>query len=606
MQISEKQNILTRTWVVAALACVCCILWGSAIPVIKTGYRILAVDSADTASQIVFAGIRFALAGILVLLFASFREKRVVLPDGKIFKYVIPVCFAQTFVQYFFFYIGVAHTSGVKGGIITGLGNFIAILMACLLVRNEKMTGRKLAGCILGFAGVVIINMAGGSMDMGFRLTGEGFVLIAQLSYGASTVLINIFSKKVSPVILSGCQFFMGGVLLFIVGILMGGHLDHMSIAGVVLILYLAMVSAVAYTLWSVLLAHNEVSKVAIFGFVNPLCSVVLSALVLGEVSQAFNARSLIALILVCVGIYIVNCKRKKFGVDIIYYDDIEDGVEILSKYVEKDKTMGIDKTWPSKFLIRLQELGGGSKFVNGSPIIDYIRMVKDEKEQDLMRKSSKINDIAMDKIIPWVAKGLTEKELNAKMREIYKELGCEDVSFDPITAYGHGAADPHHVTDDSKGKRGDCVILDIGGFKDNYASDMTRTVFIGEVSDRAREVYNVVLEANLRGIAAAKPGNRMCDVDLAARNYIEEKGFGEYFTHRTGHSIGLEDHEFGDVSSVNTDIIKVGQCFSVEPGIYLPDENIGVRIEDLVLITEDGCEVLNDYTKELIVVPEE
>ena len=170
MQISEKQNILTRTWVVAALACVCCILWGSAIPVIKTGYRILAVDSADTASQIVFAGIRFALAGILVLLFASIREKRVVLPDGKIFKYVIPVCFAQTFVQYFFFYIGVAHTSGVKGGIITGLGNFIAILMACLLVRNEKMTGRKLAGCILGFAGVVIINMAGGSMAYALKI----------------------------------------------------------------------------------------------------------------------------------------------------------------------------------------------------------------------------------------------------------------------------------------------------------------------------------------------------------------------------------------------------------------------------------------------------
>ena len=295
MEITEKQNRLTRTWVVAALACVCCILWGSAIPVIKTGYRILSVDSADTASQIVFAGIRFALAGILVLVFASIREKHMVLPDGKVFRYAIPVCFAQTFVQYFFFYIGVAHTSGVKGGIITGLGNFIAILMACLLVRNEKMTGRKLAGCILGFAGVVIINMAGGSMDMGFRLTGEGFVLIAQLSYGASTVLINIFSQKVSPVILSGCQFFMGGVLLFVVGIL-----------------YLAMVSAVAYTLWSVLLAHNEVSKVAIFGFVNPLCSVVLSALVLGEVSQAFNARSLIALILVCVGIYIVNYKNKK------------------------------------------------------------------------------------------------------------------------------------------------------------------------------------------------------------------------------------------------------------------------------------------------------
>ncbi len=134
----------------------------------------------------------------------------------------------------------------------------------------------------------------------------------------------------------------------------------------------------------------------------------------------------------------------------------------------------------------------------------------------------------------------------------------------------------------------------------------MTRTVFIGEVSERQKEIYNIVLEANLRGIAAAKPGNKMKDVDLAARNYIEEKGYGQYFTHRTGHSIGLEDHEAGDVSSVNEEIIEVGQCFSVEPGIYLPDEGIGVRIEDLVLITEDGCEVLNKYTKDIIVVPEE
>ena len=306
----EKQTILTKTWVVAALACVCCILWGSAIPVIKTGYRLLEVDSADTSSQIVFAGIRFALAGILVLIFASIREKMVIRPDKKLFVYAIPVCFTQTFVQYFFFYIGVARTSGVKGGIITGLGNFIAILIACLLVRSEKMTERKLAGCILGFAGVVLINMTGNSVDTGFHLTGEGFVLIAQISYGASTVLINLFSKKVSPVILSGCQFFMGGLLLFFVGILMGGHLDHFTIAGALLILYLAMVSAVAYTLWSVLLTYNEVSKVAIFGFVNPLCGVILSALLLGETGQAFNAKSILALILVCIGIYIVNYKK--------------------------------------------------------------------------------------------------------------------------------------------------------------------------------------------------------------------------------------------------------------------------------------------------------
>ena len=310
--MTQKQNTLTKTGIVALLACVCCILWGSAIPVIKTGYRLMEVDAADTASQIVFAVVRFTLAGLLVLIFASIREKKVLIPDRTILKYAVPVCMAQTVGQYFFFYIGVAHTSGVKGGIITGLGNFIAILMACLIVRNERMTGRKMAGCVLGFAGVVVINLMGKSLDMGFTFTGEGFILISQVAYGISTILINIYSKKVSPVVLSGTQFTMGGVVLTLIGIGMGGHLGNITAVGVVIIFYLAMVSAVAYTLWSVLLAWNDVSKVAIFGFVNPLCSVILSALILGEMKQAFNTGSLVALLLVCAGIYIVNCKAKQ------------------------------------------------------------------------------------------------------------------------------------------------------------------------------------------------------------------------------------------------------------------------------------------------------
>ena len=305
----QKKNTLTKTGIVALLACVCCILWGSAIPVIKTGYRLMEMDAADTASQIVFAGVRFTLAGLLVLIFASIREKKVLIPDRTILKYAVPVCLAQTVGQYFFFYIGVAHTSGVKGGIITGLGNFIAILMSCLIVRNERMTGRKMAGCVLGFAGVVVINLMGKSLDMGFTLTGEGFILISQVAYGISTILINIYSKKVSPVVLSGTQFTMGGIVLTLIGVGMGGHLGNVTAVGVVIIFYLAMVSAVAYTLWSVLLAWNDVSKVAIFGFVNPLCSMILSALILGEVKHAFNTGSLAALLLVCAGIYIVNCR---------------------------------------------------------------------------------------------------------------------------------------------------------------------------------------------------------------------------------------------------------------------------------------------------------
>ncbi|MDY6045092.1 MAG: Xaa-Pro peptidase family protein [Peptoniphilus sp.] len=293
-------------------------------------------------------------------------------------------------------------------------------------------------------------------------------------------------------------------------------------------------------------------------------------------------------------------------GVDLVWYNDIDDGVKILSDHMVEGKVIGIDKNWPAHFLLRLQEIFPEMEYVNGSDIVDDVRRIKDEEEKEIMRESSKICDAVMEELIPWVVKGLTERELNAKTREIFAKHGVEEMSFDPITAYGRGGADPHHVTDDSKGKRGDSVVLDIGGFYKNYASDMTRTVFIGEVSDKAREVYEIVREANLRGIAAAKPGNRMCDVDAACRDYIESKGYGEYFTHRTGHSIGLEDHETGDVSSVNEAVIRPGQIFSVEPGIYLLDEGIGVRVEDLVLITEDGCEVLNSVTKDLIVVEEE
>lgn len=298
--------------------------------------------------------------------------------------------------------------------------------------------------------------------------------------------------------------------------------------------------------------------------------------------------------------------QEKELGVDLVWYSDTEDAVEILSKFIVPGGKIGIDKSWPAMFLLRLQELCGNAEYVNGSKIVDYVRMIKDEREQELMRKASHENDKIMEQLIPLTGKGYSELELNKLVREMYAKAGHSDVSFDPITAYGRSGASPHHTPDHTKGKRGDSVVLDIGGIMNNYCSDMTRTVFLGEVSEKAREVYETVKEAQRRGIEAAKPGNRMCDVDHACRSYIESKGYGEYFTHRTGHTIGIEEHEYGDVSSVNQDIIKVGQCFSIEPGIYLLEEGIGVRIEDLVLITEDGCEVLNQYPKDLIVVPME
>ena len=293
---------------------------------------------------------------------------------------------------------------------------------------------------------------------------------------------------------------------------------------------------------------------------------------------------------------------EKKLGIKVVYFDDTDDCVEVLASHMRQGGTIGIDKTWPARFLLRLMELQVGDAYVNASTIIDHIRQIKTAEEQEKMRVASRCNDTSIEELIPMVSKGMTEAELGDELLKIYLKNGAQGHSFEPIIAYGAHAADPHHETDDSKGSYGDAVVLDVGCLINGYCADMTRTVFIGKASEEAKKIYEIVKEANRRGIEAAKPGARFCDVDRAARDYIEEQGYGQYFTHRTGHNIGLEVHEFGDVSFTNEEVLKPGMCFSVEPGIYVPG-GVGVRIEDLVLITEDGCEVLNHFTKDLIEV---
>lgn len=284
-----------------------------------------------------------------------------------------------------------------------------------------------------------------------------------------------------------------------------------------------------------------------------------------------------------------------------LVYNDREDAVKILATIVE-DKKLGIDKIWPSHFLIRLMELKKGISFVNGSPIMDEVRMIKDEDEIRLMREASAINDKVMAEAIEVVKQGYEEKKVCKLLSDIYEKYETYSFSFYPLIAYGANAAEPHHSSDSSTIKKGDSVILDIGGFTNGYCSDMTRTVFYREASKEAEQVYNLVLEANRKGIEAVKPGVKLSQIDRAAREVIEKAGFGKYFTHRTGHNIGVEVHEFPDVSSVSDLEAKPGMIFSIEPGIYLPGK-LGVRIEDLVLVTETGCEVLNSYSKELQII---
>lgn len=293
---------------------------------------------------------------------------------------------------------------------------------------------------------------------------------------------------------------------------------------------------------------------------------------------------------------------HEDLGVDKIWFKDTDQPVALLAQHMENENVVGIDKNWPAHFLLTLMEHKPDCNYVNGSLFIDQIRSVKDSAERDLMRQASSLNDTAMGSIIHFLSSAHTEKEMAQKLLAIYEELGTEGPSFNPIIAYGIHTADPHHSPSNGILKEGDSIIIDIGCKYASYCADMTRTFFYKSVSEKAREVYNIVKEANIRAISIIKPGVRFCDIDAAARSYIEEQGYGKYFTHRTGHSIGIEVHDFGDVSAVNTDTVAPGMVFSIEPGIYLPGE-FGVRIEDLVLVTENGCEVLNKFSKELSVI---
>lgn len=301
----EKKNRMQSTVVVWLGALICCALWGSAFPCIKIGYQMFEIPQDAVATQILFAGLRFTLAGILVILIGSVLSGNLLKMNRQNAPKILKLSLLQTVLQYLFFYIGLANTTGVKASIIEGVNVFIAIFVASLIFRQEKLTMGKLAGCLIGFAGVVLVNLNGNGLDMSFHLNGEGFIFLSTVAYAFSSVYLKRYSKTENPVLLSGWQFISGGLVMTIMGLLMGGKITKVTAAGIAMLFYLACISAVAYSLWGILLKYNPVSRVAVFGFMNPVFGVILSAFLLGEREQASGIKSIIALILVSTGIYI-------------------------------------------------------------------------------------------------------------------------------------------------------------------------------------------------------------------------------------------------------------------------------------------------------------
>ena len=241
-----KKETLTRPAVVTLLACLCCLLWGSAVPFINLGYRLFAIPEGETASQILFAGCRFTLAGLLAVAITSVQHRHVVLPRPGNWGRVARLSLVQTIAQYVFFYIGVAHTTSVKGAIIQGINAFVTILIACYLFRTERMNARKWLGGLIGVAGIVLVNMDGMHIDPSVSLLGEGFLVISMCASAVSSGLIKRYSQHEEPVCLSGWQFVLGGAAMIGVGLLFGGRLHPQSLLAMPVLLYLAMISAVA------------------------------------------------------------------------------------------------------------------------------------------------------------------------------------------------------------------------------------------------------------------------------------------------------------------------------------------------------------------------
>lgn len=291
-------------------AAVCTFLWGSAFPFIKLGYAAFAVEGPF--SQILFAGLRFALAGLLLLAVLTVRGRRVPVPPKGSRLSVLRLGLVLTAGQYFFFYLGLANTTGVRGSIIQGMGTFLTVVLAHFWFHGkdgDRMTGRKALGCIVGLLGVVLANFEG--TQGGFSFSGEGLMLLATVLFAVGSLFSKDVTKTVDPFCATGWQLLLGGLVLTLVGLFGGGRLcAPASFSGWGIFLYLAALSSVAFAIWTRLLQKFAAGRVAVYNFLTPLFGVLLSACLLGE--SLSGVQIVLALLLVCLGIVLVNLPARR------------------------------------------------------------------------------------------------------------------------------------------------------------------------------------------------------------------------------------------------------------------------------------------------------
>lgn len=294
-----NRNQITRLVLPAVLATA---LWGSAAPCVKTGYRLFAIAANDPFSQLVFAGCRFALAGLLTLLIAALLRRGPLLPHRGNIRAILAIGFFQCVLQYICYYIGLSQTTGTNAALLSGTQTFFSILLAHFLLKDDKINHRKALGCLAGFAGVLILNLGG--LSAAVSPLGDGLILLSAVSAAMGALVSRVLARGHDPMILTGWQLTLGGLVLLALGLLGGGTVTVWTLPGTLLLLYMAALSAAAFTLWTALLKRWAVSRVTIYGFLIPVFGTLFAALLLGE---PLTLRTLAALALVSLGVILAN-----------------------------------------------------------------------------------------------------------------------------------------------------------------------------------------------------------------------------------------------------------------------------------------------------------
>ncbi|EAF8142999.1 aminopeptidase P family protein [Listeria monocytogenes] len=279
-----------------------------------------------------------------------------------------------------------------------------------------------------------------------------------------------------------------------------------------------------------------------------------------------------------------------------IIADEIKKRVANPSKFAIEKKHMSVD---------RYEQLGGlfsGSSFIPIEHKIEQIRLIKTVAELKILKEAALLADYAVQVGVDEIAEGKTEAEIVAKIEYEMKKKGVTAMSFDTMVLTGKNGALPHGTPGETKIKKGDLVLFDLGVVHKGYCSDITRTVAFGDISDEQKKIYDTVLEAQIAAVEKVKAGVKASEIDLTARNIIREAGFGDYFPHRLGHGLGASVHEFPSITETNSMELQENMVFTIEPGIYVPGV-AGVRIEDDLVVTKDGVQVLTEFPKTLQVI---